>query len=117
MGTTKKVMKTGITIPKEILEQAEREFKEHRKKPKPNDYPKLTPAELDEFQPVGMTWEERGKIMEERRANRKRETVSLRLPPDCLEWFKTMGKGYTGIMADVLTYAAKNPDIVKQAVL
>jgi uncharacterized protein (DUF4415 family) len=55
--------------------------------------------------------------MQERRTNRKRETVSLRLPPDCLEWFKTMGKGYTGIMADVLTYAAKNPDIVKQAAL
>jgi uncharacterized protein (DUF4415 family) len=110
-------MKTGITIPKEILEQAEREYKESQKHPKPNDYPKLTPVELAEFQPVDMTWEERDKIIKERRANRKRETVSLRLPPDCLEWFKTMGKGYTGIMADVLTYAAKNPNIVKEAVL
>jgi uncharacterized protein (DUF4415 family) len=108
-------MKTGITIPNDILEQAEKEFHEAQKHSTPNDYPNLTSSELLEFQPVDMSWEERNKIMEARRAKRKRETVSLRLPPDCLEWFRTMGKGYTGIMADVLEYAAKNPDIVKQA--
>jgi uncharacterized protein (DUF4415 family) len=113
----RKDTKTGITIPKEILEQAEREFKEAQKYPTPDDYPKLTPEQLAEFQPVGMTWEERNEIMAERRANRKRETVSLRLQPECLEWFKTMGKGYTSIMADVLDYASKNPDIVKRAAL
>jgi uncharacterized protein (DUF4415 family) len=117
MGTTKKVMKTGITIPKEILEQAEREFNEAQKYSKPDDYPKLTTSELKEFKPVDMTMEERNKIINDRRANRKRETVSLRLPPECIEWFKAMGKGYTGVMADVLAYAAKNPDIVKEAVL
>jgi uncharacterized protein (DUF4415 family) len=112
-----KATKTGITIPKEILEQAEREFKEAQKYPivYDKDCPKLTPEQLAEFQPVGMTWEERNALMAERRANRKRETVSLRVPPDCLAWFKTMGKGYTGVMADVLNYAFKNPDIVKQA--
>lgn len=104
-----------MKLPKDILEQAEREFQEAQKHSKPDDYPELTSRELSEFQPVNMTWEERNKIMEERRVSRKRETVSLRLPPDCLEWFRTMGKGYTGVMADVLAYAAKNPDIVKQA--
>jgi hypothetical protein len=32
--------------------------------------------------------------------------------PDILESYKTMGNGYTGIMADVLKYAVNNPDIL-----
>lgn len=45
--------------PKNILEQAEKEFQEAQKYSKPDDYPNLTAVELTEFQPVGMTWEER----------------------------------------------------------
>lgn len=52
--------------PKEILEQAEGEFQEAQKYQTPDDYPNLTVTELTEFQPVGMIWEERNKIIEER---------------------------------------------------
>jgi len=34
-------------------------------------------------------------------------------PP--LESYKTMGNGYTGIMADVLKYAMENPKILTNA--
>jgi uncharacterized protein (DUF4415 family) len=41
--------------------------------------------------------------------------VALRVESEALEKFKALGKGYTGIMADVLNYAANNPDILSKA--
>ncbi|MDR1894312.1 MAG: hypothetical protein LBQ61_06420 [Spirochaetales bacterium] len=35
--------------------------------------------------------------------------------PDALEKYKALGKGYTGIMADVLNYVANNPEILSKA--
>ncbi len=45
---------------------------------------------------------------------RTRKAVTIRLDPDSLEIFKSLGQGYTTVMADVLTYAAKNPDILSR---
>ncbi|MDR2047914.1 MAG: BrnA antitoxin family protein [Treponema sp.] len=39
----------------------------------------------------------------------------MRVAPDVLEIYKTMGDGYTSIMADVLKYAINNPDILTSA--
>jgi uncharacterized protein (DUF4415 family) len=41
--------------------------------------------------------------------------VTIRIAPDVLENYKTMGSGYTGIMADVLKYVVNNPDILTKA--
>jgi uncharacterized protein (DUF4415 family) len=41
--------------------------------------------------------------------------VTIRITPDCLIKYKAMGKGYTGIMADVLNYVADNPEILSRA--
>ena len=49
-----------------------------------------------------------------RSKKRTRKAVTIRLDPDSLEVFKSLGQGYTTVMADVLTYAAKNPDILSQ---
>ena len=46
---------------------------------------------------------------------RTKPAVTIRLPPDCLEKYKALGSGYTGIMADVLNYAANNPEILSKA--
>jgi uncharacterized protein (DUF4415 family) len=48
------------------------------------------------------------------RRSQKRTIVALRIMPDCLEMYKTLGKGYTGIMADVLNYVAENPEILSK---
>ena len=45
---------------------------------------------------------------------RTRKPVTIRLDPDSLEAFKALGHGYTTVMADVLAYAAKNPEILSQ---
>jgi uncharacterized protein (DUF4415 family) len=40
--------------------------------------------------------------------------VALRVTPDVLAKYKALGKGYTAIMADVLSYAANNPEILSK---
>ncbi|MDR0465115.1 MAG: BrnA antitoxin family protein [Treponema sp.] len=46
---------------------------------------------------------------------KKKRTITIRIAPDVLESYKTMGNGYTGIMSDVLQYAVKNPFIINTA--
>jgi uncharacterized protein (DUF4415 family) len=41
--------------------------------------------------------------------------VALRLEPETLEKYQALGRGYTGIMADVLDYVADNPEILTRA--
>ena len=38
--------------------------------------------------------------------------VALRVKPEVLSKYKLLGRGYTGIMADVLNYVADNPEIL-----
>jgi len=49
--------------------------------------------------------------------NRKklRKTVTIRIQPEVLEKYKTLGRGYSGIMADVLKLADDNPKILSMA--
>jgi uncharacterized protein (DUF4415 family) len=48
----------------------------------------------------------------ERNRRKKKQSVTIRIAPDCLGKYKSLGKGYTGIMADVLSYAADNPEVL-----
>ncbi|MDR3341351.1 MAG: BrnA antitoxin family protein [Treponema sp.] len=50
----------------------------------------------------------------ERNRAKRKKAVTIRIIPDCLEKYKALGKGYTGIMADVLNYAANNPEILSK---
>lgn len=45
-----------------------------------------------------------------RRKKNVKMPVTIRLSPDCLEAYRKLGKGYTGVMADVLAHAIRNPD-------
>jgi uncharacterized protein (DUF4415 family) len=49
------------------------------------------------------------------RMKRVKPAVTIRVTPDCLTKYKSLGKGYTGVMADVLNYAADNPEILSRA--
>jgi uncharacterized protein (DUF4415 family) len=40
--------------------------------------------------------------------------VALRIQPDVLAKYKALGRGYSGIMADVLKLAADNPEILSR---
>jgi uncharacterized protein (DUF4415 family) len=83
--------------------------KEARKTPKvyDPDCPPSTPEALAEF----------AAMARELRKNRRNPSpvVALRVKPDVLSKYKSLGRGYTSIMADVLNYVADNPDILSRA--
>jgi uncharacterized protein (DUF4415 family) len=71
------------------------------------DCPESTPKALAEFA---------AKARELRQIKRnKKPAVTLRIQSESLEIYKSLGKGYTGIMADVLTYAAKDTQFLQRA--
>jgi uncharacterized protein (DUF4415 family) len=70
------------------------------------DCPESTPEALAEFA---------AKARELRQSmKRAKPSVTIRITPDCLIKYKALGKGYTGIMADVLNYVADNPEILSR---
>jgi uncharacterized protein (DUF4415 family) len=103
MGITKSTVWVGQKPTKEQLKR----IKEIAKKPihYTEDCPESTPEALAEFAAMA-------------RARRKRKVkpmVALRVEPEALEKYKSLGDGYTGIMADVLNYVAENPEILSMA--
>jgi uncharacterized protein (DUF4415 family) len=70
-----------------------------------DDCPELSPDALKEF----------AMLRAEKNRLKKRQTISVRLSPSYIEKYKTLGKGYTGIMADVLAYAVDHPEILFQS--
>jgi len=71
------------------------------------DCPETSPEGLAEFA---------AKARELRQSmKRTKPAVTIRITPDCLTKYKALGKGYTGIMADVLNYVADNPEILTRA--
>jgi len=102
-------IRVGQKIPKEILKLAKRQVKDARKTPKVYDpvCPPSSPEALAEFAAMAR---------EIRRTNRNPSpVVALRVKQDVLLKYKSLGKGYTSIMADVLNYVADNPDILSKA--
>ena len=103
MGITKSTVRVGQKIPKEVIKEVRRAAR------KPitytEDAPRSTPEALKEFAQLAV----------ERNRRRKKQSITIRIAPDVLESYKTMGDGYTGIMADVLKYAVDNPGILANA--
>jgi len=85
------------------------EIREAKKKPPvyDPDCPESTPEALAEF----------AAIVRERKKNKRNPlpVVALRIQPEVLEKYKSLGRGYSGIMADVLRLAADNPEILSRA--
>jgi len=73
-----------------------------KRAPNLDDFPELPKDALREFAHMAA---ERGRL-------RRRQAVTIRVTPGCLSAYKAMGKGYTGIMAEVLNYVSKNPEIL-----
>jgi len=103
MGITRSTVWVGQKPPKEVIKR----IKEIAKKPihYTEDCPKSTPEALKEF----------AQLATERNRRKKKKSITIRIAPDILESYKTMGDGYTGIMADVLKYAVNNPAILTKA--
>ena len=103
MGITRSTVRVGQKPTKEQLKQIE----EIAKKPirYTEDCPESTPEALEEFAAMARA----------RRQRKAKPMVALRVEPETLEKYKSLGNGYTGIMADVLNYVADNPEILSKA--
>ena len=100
MGITRSTVWVGQKPPKEAIKAA----KKAARKPinYTDDCPPSTPEALAEFAAL-------------RAAQKKKDVrpvVALRIQPEVLEKYKSLGRGYSGIMADVLKFAADNPEIL-----
>ncbi|MCL2231961.1 MAG: BrnA antitoxin family protein [Treponema sp.] len=103
MGITKSTVKVGQKPPKEAIQEAKKAARQ------PVNYteeaPRSTPEALAEFAAL-------------RAAQKKKDVrpvVALRIQPEVLERYKSLGRGYSGIMADVLKLAAEDPEILLRA--
>jgi len=107
MAIIKSTVKAGQKPSKEEMGRIRAELREAAKRPivYDDDSPKLPPEALKEF----------AHLAAERNRQRRRQAVTIRVVPDCLSKYKALGKGYTGIMADVLNYVANNPEILSKA--
>ena len=68
-----------------------------------NDAPQLTNKELAEFKKFNAE-------------NRKKTPCTLRLSRQSLEWWKSLGEGYTAAMARMLEEAQNHPEIIKKII-
>ena len=71
--------------------------------PADSEYPEFTDEELRQFT----------RISEERRSDRQKQTVTLRLSPQALKKAKSLGKGYTSVLSRILEWALDDPEIIK----
>jgi len=103
MGIITSTVRVGQKPPKEAI----REVRAAARKPirYTEDCPKLSPEALKEF----------AHLAAERNRRKKKKSITIRITQDVLESYKTMGEGYTGIMADVLKYAINNPGVLNEA--
>jgi uncharacterized protein (DUF4415 family) len=104
----KVTVRNGQKPTKEQVKEIRAAVKEAKKHPVYDpDCPPSTPEALAEFA---------AKARELRQNKRRiKPSVTIRLMPEVLAKYKALGKGYTGIMADVLNYAADNPEILSKA--
>ena len=68
-----------------------------------DDAPRLTSEELAEFKQINAE-------------NRKKIPCTLRLSKKSLEWWKSLGEGYTAAMARMLEDAQNYPDILRRII-
>jgi uncharacterized protein (DUF4415 family) len=109
MGVTTVTLKAGQRPTKEELKRAKKEYREAKRLPPIYDpeCPPSAPEALVEF----------AAMARERKRNKRNPLpiVALRIQPDVLEKYKALGRGYSGIMADVLKLAVNNPEILSKA--
>jgi uncharacterized protein (DUF4415 family) len=107
MAIIRSTVRVGQKIPKEVIRRVRKAVKEARKAPPvyDPDCPPSSPEALKEF----------AHLAAERNRRKKKQTITIRITPEVLETYKTMGSGYTGIMSDVLQYAVKNPAVLAEA--
>ena len=103
MGIIRSTVRVGEKPPKEVIKAARKAARYPINYTE--DAPRSSPEALKEF----------AQLAAERNRRKKKLPITIRVTPDVLESYKTMGSGYTAIMADVLAYAVNNPAVLTEA--
>lgn len=69
-----------------------------------DEYPEFTKEELSKFK----------KISEEKKIDRQKQIVTLRLSGKALKKAKSLGKGYTSILSRIIEGVLEDPERIKQ---
>ena len=67
------------------------------------DCPELTEEQISQF----------ARVSEQRREERRKQTVTLRLSPQALKTAKSLGKGYTSVLSRILESALTDAELIK----
>jgi len=103
MGIIRSTVRVGQKPPKEVIKAAKKAARGPINYT--DDCPPSSPEALKEF----------AHLAAERNRRKKKQSITIRVAPDILESYKSMGEGYTGVMAEVLKYAVNNPGILTEA--
>ncbi len=105
MSIVRKTIDASRPLTKEQLQMLE------KAKNMPHQYdednPPLSKEELSQFQRVSDA------IREDREKSRK-QNITLRLSPQTVKKAKSLGKGYTSILARIIEKALENPSITEK---
>lgn len=74
------------------------------REPEPDDEnPEITAAQIAEFK----------RIAAERKAERNKQNITVRVSPQTIEKAKALGKGYTSVLGRILDAAMNDPETIK----
>lgn len=78
-----------------------------------DDYTRTSPdPDLDTMSPE--MYAQFARLSQEKRAERRKQVLSLRVSPQTMAKAKALGKGYTGILSRLLDLAIDDPEMVKK---
>lgn len=91
-------------LPKELTAQQRKMLDEVEKAPITfdEDCPELTDDQLKQFR----------RVSEQRKAENRKETITLRLSTRSLKKAKSLGKGYTTVLSRILEDALNDNDVI-----
>ena len=105
MATIKKTIDVSVGLTekqKKMLEKASK-----RAVAFDEENPPLTKEELSQFKRVT-------EVVRKERMESRKQNVTLRLSPQTINKAKSLGKGYTGILARIVEKALDNPKLAEQ---
>lgn len=71
------------------------------------------PYAFDDDSP-SYSYEQLAKMLKAKKQSEKTQVISIRLTSETLAKAKSLGKGYSGVMSRIITYALDNPEIIKK---
>ncbi len=100
------MVRKTIDVKKEPTEEQIRMLKKAEQLPVvyDDDSPELSEEKLLEFR----------RISEERREDRRKQTISLRLSPQAVAKARSLGKGYTSVLSRILEEALNDNELIKR---